>query len=49
MSFEDDVREAIDKRIATYSEGLENADYLDGAVLSILLGTMKSLKKELKL
>lgn len=49
MSFESEVRGAIDKRISAYSEGLETADYLDKSVLYILIGTMQQLKKELKL
>lgn len=49
MSFEDEVREVLDRRIESIRNGIESADSFDGAILSIILGTLEDLKKELKL
>lgn len=49
MSFEEDVQNAIDSRLKEWKEGQKTADAFDGAILSILIGVLVDLKKDIGL
>lgn len=49
MSFEDTVRESLDKRINLFKDGMKDADPFDSAVLSVMIGVLIDIKKEIGL